>query len=161
MRQILKNWMIKRNNKIILLLPMIFALLWLFFNPYYLVVMGGDPGYNLPRAREIMESPSRGVFWDNLRCYPQGKAVNHQPLYHIIMAVLWYIGDVRFAFSMSAIIQIIATVGISTLFANRYGTVAGVTAGFMSFFTMRSDTLLRSEERRVGKECRSRWSPYH
>ena len=23
------------------------------------------------------------------------------------------------------------------------------------------DTLGRSEERRVGKECRSRWSPYH
>ena len=23
------------------------------------------------------------------------------------------------------------------------------------------DALLRSEERRVGKECRSRWSPYH
>ena len=22
-------------------------------------------------------------------------------------------------------------------------------------------TLFRSEERRVGKECRSRWSPYH
>src|SRR3712207_82400 len=29
----------------------------------------------------------------------------------------------------------------------------GVKLGFMSFF--------RSEERRVGKECRSRWSPYH
>ena len=26
--------------------------------------------------------------------------------------------------------------------------------GFYQFFT-------RSEERRVGKECRSRWSPYH
>ena len=25
----------------------------------------------------------------------------------------------------------------------------------------RSVPLLRSEERRVGKECRSRWSPYH
>ena len=25
----------------------------------------------------------------------------------------------------------------------------------------RGDTLIRSEERRVGKECRSRWSPYH
>ena len=25
----------------------------------------------------------------------------------------------------------------------------------------RGDTLARSEERRVGKECRSRWSPYH
>ena len=24
-----------------------------------------------------------------------------------------------------------------------------------------SDIDLRSEERRVGKECRSRWSPYH
>ena len=25
----------------------------------------------------------------------------------------------------------------------------------------RAKNLLRSEERRVGKECRSRWSPYH
>ena len=25
----------------------------------------------------------------------------------------------------------------------------------------RSDSDIRSEERRVGKECRSRWSPYH
>src|SRR5260221_9957276 len=25
----------------------------------------------------------------------------------------------------------------------------------------RSSTIRRSEERRVGKECRSRWSPYH
>ena len=24
-----------------------------------------------------------------------------------------------------------------------------------------SDQAVRSEERRVGKECRSRWSPYH
>ena len=26
---------------------------------------------------------------------------------------------------------------------------------------MLKDELFRSEERRVGKECRSRWSPYH
>ena len=26
---------------------------------------------------------------------------------------------------------------------------------------MEGSLLLRSEERRVGKECRSRWSPYH
>src|ERR1019366_8303987 len=26
---------------------------------------------------------------------------------------------------------------------------------------VRSDVALRSEERRIGKECRSRWSPYH
>ena len=24
-----------------------------------------------------------------------------------------------------------------------------------------SENMIRSEERRVGKECRSRWSPYH
>ena len=27
--------------------------------------------------------------------------------------------------------------------------------------TRRSSYMFRSEERRVGKECRSRWSPYH
>ena len=26
---------------------------------------------------------------------------------------------------------------------------------------LKSETAERSEERRVGKECRSRWSPYH
>ena len=26
---------------------------------------------------------------------------------------------------------------------------------------IREDKVARSEERRVGKECRSRWSPYH
>ena len=30
-------------------------------------------------------------------------------------------------------------------------------AGFMTVF----HEVMRSEERRVGKECRSRWSPYH
>ena len=30
-----------------------------------------------------------------------------------------------------------------------------------SYDAILSDKLTRSEERRVGKECRSRWSPYH
>ena len=29
------------------------------------------------------------------------------------------------------------------------------------FFETSADAEERSEERRVGKECRSRWSPYH
>ena len=34
--------------------------------------------------------------------------------------------------------------------------------GFVSFFdNFLTIAVLRSEERRVGKECRSRWSPYH
>src|SRR3712207_9295933 len=40
---------------------------------------------------------------------------------------------------------------------------AGGTIGLAQFVTgkKRGNNLLRSEERRVGKECRSRWSPYH
>ena len=32
---------------------------------------------------------------------------------------------------------------------------------FSNFFAPQKILLFRSEERRVGKECRSRWSPYH
>ena len=32
---------------------------------------------------------------------------------------------------------------------------------FHKAFRAQAWTALRSEERRVGKECRSRWSPYH
>ena len=32
---------------------------------------------------------------------------------------------------------------------------------FMQRIFTRPDISIRSEERRVGKECRSRWSPYH
>src|SRR3712207_9569483 len=31
----------------------------------------------------------------------------------------------------------------------------------MTAMEIQYDTIARSEERRVGKECRSRWSPYH
>ena len=34
-----------------------------------------------------------------------------------------------------------------------------VTERLIDFYAMRAKG--RSEERRVGKECRSRWSPYH
>ena len=32
---------------------------------------------------------------------------------------------------------------------------------FLAETKEKAEVLLRSEERRVGKECRSRWSPYH
>ena len=34
-------------------------------------------------------------------------------------------------------------------------------SGFTSRLNSNAEQILRSEERRVGKECRSRWSPYH
>ena len=38
---------------------------------------------------------------------------------------------------------------------------AGILVPGLDAGTLSQDTLSRSEERRVGKECRSRWSPYH
>ena len=41
-------------------------------------------------------------------------------------------------------------------------TIASVASFFVSRIDVQADRRLpRSEERRVGKECRSRWSPYH
>ena len=40
------------------------------------------------------------------------------------------------------------------------GMVVGVVTGYV-LRKMEDDGKFRSEERRVGKECRSRWSPYH
>ena len=34
-------------------------------------------------------------------------------------------------------------------------------SGKYSRWDIWQDFIIRSEERRVGKECRSRWSPYH
>ena len=44
------------------------------------------------------------------------------------------------------------------LFINNNGRVIVDRSQFFSDFNV---ALTRSEERRVGKECRSRWSPYH
>ena len=45
---------------------------------------------------------------------------------------------------------ICVTNGTTSIFSGLFGV--GVRPG---------DEVIRSEERRVGKECRSRWSPYH
>src|SRR2546425_10145 len=42
-----------------------------------------------------------------------------------------------------------------------YGGIARVVPLFAAILTFVSLSSIRSEERRVGKECRSRWSPYH
>src|SRR3712207_8339041 len=48
-------------------------------------------------------------------------------------------------------VALLAIVGLST--ASSWTTASGAQATIVP--------LVRSEERRVGKECRSRWSPYH
>ena len=58
--------------------------------------------------------------------------------------------DYRFRTSSNAVHMNIT----SLIFALQY-------LGSMPYIPLTSSALLRSEERRVGKECRSRWSPYH
>src|SRR5256885_10788400 len=41
------------------------------------------------------------------------------------------------------------------------GDDAAVNVGWTQLAATISEGVVRSEERRVGKECRSRWSPYH
>ena len=44
---------------------------------------------------------------------------------------------------------------------NTYALTVCALLTALSVVLARVLTLIRSEERRVGKECRSRWSPYH
>ena len=59
----------------------------------------------------------------------------------------------------------------SRIYSNRYEVTHLIARGGMALVYRAQDRMLgrpvalkilyRSEERRVGKECRSRWSPYH
>ena len=50
---------------------------------------------------------------------------------------------------------------ITGLFAAKYRTDGGISSYRSMRGIIKKVTMWRSEERRVGKECRSRWSPYH
>src|SRR5690554_7480636 len=56
-----------------------------------------------------------------------------------------------------AIILIGAGIGVLGSTINPFATVIAANAAQIPF----TDGIVRSEERRVGKECRSRWSQYH
>ena len=64
----------------------------------------------------------------------------------------------------TALIAFLDCVGQETNFTSLDENGIMMTASEMALFIKKqaaSENQLRSEERRVGKECRSRWSPYH
>src|ERR1043166_7626419 len=72
----------------------------------------------------------------------------HAPVYAYFVALCYWIGGIRL---LSIAIQ--------------HAIFAGLTCSVVALATFRIVTIskrtaMRSEERRVGKECRSRWSPY-
>ena len=50
---------------------------------------------------------------------------------------------------------------IKTRFTQEHGYLVESKRGGGGYIRILKIEVLRSEERRVGKECRSRWSPYH
>ena len=60
--------------------------------------------------------------------------------------------------------KLIASVSLFALVWCFLGQIIGLITAFdfiQSFGNVKPEIIARSEERRVGKECRSRWSPYH
>ena len=55
----------------------------------------------------------------------------------------------------------IFTNNLDEFFMVRVGSIHEMSLIHDNHRDIRSDLTPRSEERRVGKECRSRWSPYH
>src|SRR3712207_8138372 len=64
---------------------------------------------------------------------------------------------VKLHFGRPTAVFVTAAVALTETFF-RYGYLLFTDMPFLASVLM---FLLRSEERRVGKECRSRWSPYH
>src|SRR2546430_6905617 len=57
-------------------------------------------------------------------------------------------------------VEVLAVSGVGQGIQNNDGII-GVLLQHMAHKVAPDETRARSEERRVGKECRSRWSPYH
>ena len=80
----------------------------------------------------------------------------------------WLPADVRRGQLIDAALMLAAQQGVAALTIRRVAEAGGVSLGVVHYHFEDKDELLtkmaeslRSEERRVGKECRSRWSPYH
>ena len=50
---------------------------------------------------------------------------------------------------------------VAVLLVMNYTPLGYLQVGPLSMSLLTIPVAIRSEERRVGKECRSRWSPYH
>jgi len=137
---------LKNVNKLKIILPFIpllVAVLILIIKPYYLLSLGGDTNFHLARARELLENPLLGLFWDNITYYPMGRPLWHQPLFTTLYAFVWYVGGVRFAQSFMCILQVLLTVGVASWIAKKeYGVLAGFFAGFFAFFVPAPSTLI-------------------
>ena len=138
-----KIFNIKNKAFIIPFIPLIAMVIILLLRPYYIFPVGPDADFHLARAREILQNPFYGIFWDYITYYPTGRPIWHQPLFHIVYAFWWYVGGVRFAHSIMCVTQILLTMGVASWIANKeYGVIAGFFAGIFSLVCPLYYTLL-------------------
>ena len=64
------------------------------------------------------------------------------------------------SFVNAGLLSLVESIGV-IMGANIGTTITAWLISILGFKVQISSIALRSEERRVGKECRSRWSPYH
>ena len=76
---------------------------------------------------------------------------------HMISAILVLAGSLFFDLSKVEMVCLCITVSFVIICELINTAIESV----VNLLYKKYDKLLRSEERRVGKECRSRWSPYH
>lgn len=113
--------------------PLIMIFVILIIKPYFLFPVGGDTDFHLVRAREILQNPVLGLFWNYLTYHPLGRPLWHPPLFNAVYAFLWFLGGVRFAQSFLCVFQILLTVGVASWIANKeYGILAGFFAGIFA-----------------------------
>ena len=81
---------------------------------------------------------------------------NHFELQKIIINMNWLFLDTAIRMGVAFFVGVLV---VRYLGPEQYGVLSYAIA-IIAFFSVFAK-LGRSEERRVGKECRSRWSPYH
>src|ERR1022692_4938007 len=108
----------------------------------------GLPPLNRTLARRLME---------RTRIFPALQGIRGQapvPLHELEMLL------VRFSYLLCDFLDI-REIDINPLLASPDGLLALDARIVLAPANQPKPKLTRSEERRVGKECRSRWSPYH
>src|SRR6266571_4436688 len=114
-------------------------------------------GSSVPVSSVPQTTAARARRRGQARKRPRGNAVTSEPTRERIL---------------SAAAQLFAEQGFAHASMPAIASLSGITAGAIyRHFESKAELLLevvkralrdaRSEERRVGKECRSRWSPYH
>ena len=125
-------------------------------------------GNRLLEALTVQDTLGAGATWDRLL-----SESNHPPLYFLLSnrwIHLWQgsgqlvnLGVARSLPALFGVLAIPGTYALMKLASGRNRVLPLIAALLMAVspFGIYLSQETRSEERRVGKECRSRWSPYH